>query len=31
MPGRIREFLGMAIVAALTYPAVIIICAALGA
>jgi hypothetical protein len=31
MPGRIREILGMAIVAALTYPAVIIICAALGA
>jgi hypothetical protein len=31
MPGTIRELLGMAIVAALTYPAVIIICAALGA
>ena len=31
MPGTIRELLGMAIVAALIYPVVIIICAALGA
>jgi hypothetical protein len=31
MPGTIREVLGLAIVAALTYPAVIIVCAALGA
>jgi len=31
MPGTIREVLGMAIVATLTYPAVIIVCAAFGA